>query len=178
MTAGRGITHSERFEALRARGGAMHGIQAWVALPAEQEEIDPSFSHHGPGDLPTYEGGGLWARLIAGKAFGAEAKVAVHSPMFYVHWRLDAGAKAQIPAEYPERAAFVAAGSVEIDGQTVTTGWPYCNPANRPWSPGSSRPRSCCWAANPSAIASWSGTSSPRLGCGSKRQRQTGAPAA
>ena len=42
--------------------------------------------------------------------------------MFYVHWRLGAGAQAQIPAEYPERAAFVAAGSVEIDGRTITAG--------------------------------------------------------
>ena len=33
MTAGRGITHSERFEDLREHGGKMHGIQAWVALP-------------------------------------------------------------------------------------------------------------------------------------------------
>ena len=41
---------------------------------------------------------GLWARLIAGKAFGAEAKVKTHSPMFYVHWRLGAGARAQLPA--------------------------------------------------------------------------------
>src|ERR1700710_2418413 len=33
MTAGRGITHSERFETLRAQGGKLDGIQAWVALP-------------------------------------------------------------------------------------------------------------------------------------------------
>src|SRR5580765_546285 len=43
MTAGRGITHSERFERLRAEGGPMHGIQSWVALPEEHEETDPSF---------------------------------------------------------------------------------------------------------------------------------------
>ncbi len=100
----------------------MHGIQAWVALPDGQEEIDPDFAHHGAEDLPTYEGDGLWARLIAGKGFGAEAKVKTHSPMVYAHWRLTAGAKAGIPAEYPERAAFVAAGEVEIDGQPLKTG--------------------------------------------------------
>jgi hypothetical protein len=44
------------------------------------------------------------------------------SPMFYVHWRLGAGAKAQLPAEYPERAAFVAEGAVEIDGRTFEAG--------------------------------------------------------
>ncbi len=123
MTAGRGITHSERFEDLRADGGRMHGIQAWVALPDGQEEIDPSFAHHGVDDLPTYESpDGMWARLIAGKAFGAEAKVKTHSPMFYVHWRLAAGAKAQLPAEYPERAAYVSEGEVEVDGHTYSAG--------------------------------------------------------
>lgn len=122
MTAGKGITHSERFEALRRNGGSMHGIQAWVALPDGQEEIDPAFAHHGPEDLPTYQGDGLWARLIAGKGFGAEAKVKTHSPMVYAHWRLSAGAVAGLPAEYPERAAFVASGAVEIDGQTLHAG--------------------------------------------------------
>ncbi|WP_304171845.1 pirin family protein [Phenylobacterium aquaticum] len=122
MTAGRGITHSERFEDLRAHGGSLHGIQAWVALPDALEETDPSFAHHDAADLPTYEGGGMWARLIAGKAFGAEAKVKTHSPMFYAHWALEAGAKAQLPAEYPERAAYVAAGEVEVDGHTYRTG--------------------------------------------------------
>jgi len=121
MTAGRGITHSERFDTLRRTGGGVHGIQAWVALPAEMEETDPAFAHHGADDLPTYEGGGLWVRLVAGEAFGAKA-VKTHSPMFYVHWRLDAGAKAQLPAEYPERAAFVTEGSVEIDGRSFAAG--------------------------------------------------------
>src|SRR5579864_2771787 len=75
MTAGRGITHSERFERLRREGGRVHGIQAWVALPREDEEIEPTFSHHGPEDLPSHEWEGLSARLIAGEAFGAKAAV-------------------------------------------------------------------------------------------------------
>ena len=102
MTAGRGITHSERFDTLRGTGGSMHGIQAWVGLPTEEEETAPGFAHHGAEDLPTYESpDGLWARLIAGKAFGVEAKVKTHSPMFYVHWRLEAGAKRPNPRRVP-----------------------------------------------------------------------------
>jgi redox-sensitive bicupin YhaK (pirin superfamily) len=118
MTAGRGITHSERFDgAIRNHGGRVHGIQAWVGLPDGAEEIAPAFEHHaGDTDLPYYEGGGMKARLIAGKAFGAKAAVHGHSPMFYVHWELDAGATAALPAQYAERAAFVAAGEVEVDG--------------------------------------------------------------
>ena len=123
MTAGRGITHSERFDTVRRTGGPMHGNQAWIGLPTELEEIAPAFAHHGPEDLPTYESpDGLWARLIAGKAFGVEAKVKTHSPMFYVHWKLKAGARAQLGAEYPERAAFIAAGSVEVDGRPYAQG--------------------------------------------------------
>jgi redox-sensitive bicupin YhaK (pirin superfamily) len=122
MTAGSGITHSERFERARREGGPLHGIQAWVALPSGQEEIAPAFYHHEAADLPTYETAGLWARLIAGEAFGERAKVRTHSPMFYVHWRLGAGAQAQLPAEYPERAAYVAAGTVEVNHQRYGVG--------------------------------------------------------
>lgn len=100
----------------------MHGIQAWVALPTEDEETEPSFAHHGEADLPTYGEGGLRARLIAGEAFGLRAGVKTHSPMFYVHWQLAAGATAALPADYSERAAYVAAGAVEIAGQRIDTG--------------------------------------------------------
>jgi redox-sensitive bicupin YhaK (pirin superfamily) len=117
MTAGRGITHSERFDTLRRTGGLMHGIQTWVGLPEADEETDPAFTHHGPQDLPTYESEGLWARLIAGEAFGAKARVKTHSPMFYVHWRMAAGARAQLAAEYSERAAYVVSGEVEVEGR-------------------------------------------------------------
>ena len=122
MTAGRGITHSERFERARAEGGPMHGIQAWVALPVEHEEIAPSFAHFGADALPTYEGNGLVARLVAGEAFGAKGKVPTYSPLFYVHWRLAKDARAQLPAEYSERAAFVANGTVEVEGRRFDAG--------------------------------------------------------
>jgi hypothetical protein len=122
MIAGSGITHSERFEKARAEGGPMHGIQSWVALPDGDEEVAPSFVHHGEADLPAYEGGGMWARLVAGEAYGAKAKVKTHSPMFYIHWELQPGAKAQLPSEYAERAAYVVSGEIEADGQTFEAG--------------------------------------------------------
>jgi redox-sensitive bicupin YhaK (pirin superfamily) len=123
MTAGSGIVHSERSEpALRASGTRMHGMQAWVALPNGEEDIAPSFEHYEGGDMPTYQSGGLWARLIAGEAFGAKAAVQTRSPLFYVHWRLEPGVKATLEAVYSERAAFIAKGSVEIDGRSFGAG--------------------------------------------------------
>jgi redox-sensitive bicupin YhaK (pirin superfamily) len=116
MTAGRGITHSERFEKARAEGGRMHGIQSWVALPADQEECAPSFHHHAADDLPVVEEGGLWARVLAGTAFGQTAAIGIASPLFYAHCALKIGATVQLPAEYSERAAYVVSGNVEHEG--------------------------------------------------------------
>ncbi|MBJ6978977.1 pirin family protein [Luteimonas sp. MC1895] len=122
MTAGRGITHSERFEALRAHGGPLDGIQAWVALPDGREEIDPGFWHYGSEALPVFDGDGIVGRLIAGRLAGVESPVKVDSPQFYVHWQLRAGSRASLPAEYSERAVYVADGSVEVDGQRIEAG--------------------------------------------------------
>ena len=122
MTAGRGITHSERFERARREGGRMNGIQAWVALPKEYEETDPAFAHHAGADLPLLQEKGARMRLIAGEAFGARAKVKVHSPLFYLHCELEAGAVVTLPTQYPDRAAYVASGVVEMDGQRYAEG--------------------------------------------------------
>jgi len=122
MTAGRGITHSERFERARREGDRIHGIQAWVALPQQHEETHPTFAHYGSSDLPTYEKDGLRARLLAGEAFGARAAVHTFSPMFYVHWELQAGAQAQLAAQYSERAAYIVSGSVTVDGAVFESG--------------------------------------------------------
>ncbi|HEY4344410.1 MAG TPA: pirin family protein [Parvibaculum sp.] len=122
MTAGRGITHSERLEHAREVGDTIHGIQSWVALPDGQEEGDPGFTHYGTGDLPAYEDKNFWMRLIAGRAFGLESGVKTHSPMFYAHCELQAGATLELPRDYPERAAYVVTGSVETEGQTLEAG--------------------------------------------------------
>jgi redox-sensitive bicupin YhaK (pirin superfamily) len=122
MTSGSGITHSERFEELRAHGGPMDGIQAWVALPTEREEVDPGFWHYPSSALPVFDGDGIVGRMIAGRLAGIESPVKVDSPQFYVHWQLRAGARATLPAEYSERAVYVARGEVEVAGQRVEPG--------------------------------------------------------
>lgn len=122
MVAGRGITHSERFERARREGGRMDGLQAWVALPTEHEQTEPAFSHHAAQDLPALEENGIARRLVAGEAYGARAPVRTHSPLFYVHCTLAAGAREQLPAGFSERAAYVIAGEVEAGGQRFGEG--------------------------------------------------------
>lgn len=122
MIAGKGITHSERFEYARANGAHMHGIQAWVALPEADEETDPAFFHHDGGDLPTWEENGIRGRLIAGATEGMKSGVKTHSPQFYMHWDMAPGSRRVLPAEYTERAVYVAIGSVEVGGQKLHAG--------------------------------------------------------
>ncbi len=123
MTAGRGIVHSERMPStVKANGGAEHGLQTWVALPVELEETDPGFFHHPAGELPMFEDDGVWARLIAGGAYGLTSPVKTHSPMFYLHAELQPGGRLALPAEHEERAAFVVSGSIRHEGDTHDAG--------------------------------------------------------
>lgn len=123
MTAGRGIAHSERFEDPQAlAGGGLEMIQTWVALPEKEEEAAPSFNNYRPEELPVFTDKGIWMRLIAGNAYGLRNEVKINSPLFYLHVVLDAGAKLSLPTGHPERAAYIARGSVETDGIIYKTG--------------------------------------------------------
>jgi redox-sensitive bicupin YhaK (pirin superfamily) len=122
MVAGRGITHSERFEKARTQGDRLHGIQTWVALPKEVEETEPSFAHYGRDELPSVNDNDVWLRLLAGEAFGLKSSAKVHSPTFYAHVAMKAGATHQLPGNYSERAAYIALGSVEADGRGFNRG--------------------------------------------------------
>jgi hypothetical protein len=123
MTAGRGIVHSERTGAeLRKAGSSVHGIQSWVALPAEMEESEPAFEHVAGNFLPEVSRHRARLRIIAGTAFGAASPVKTLSPLFYVEARLDAGAEIDLPDDYAERAAYVVDGAVALSGQRVDKG--------------------------------------------------------
>jgi len=122
MTAGKGIAHSERFDGMRDRGGRVDGIQAWVALPESHEEDNPAFNHYSASELPLFSDTGVSGRLIAGRAFGLESPATIHSPLFYADIALQEGASITLPADYPERAVYVAAGSVEVESVAYPAG--------------------------------------------------------
>jgi redox-sensitive bicupin YhaK (pirin superfamily) len=116
MTAGQGIVHSERTPAaLRAGPHRLHGIQLWVALPQEREEMAPEFQHHSAATLPRIEQPGVSIRLLAGAAFGASAPVRVYSPLAYADVELEAGAQLVLPPEYSERAVYLLQGALQLE---------------------------------------------------------------
>jgi redox-sensitive bicupin YhaK (pirin superfamily) len=123
MTAGSGISHSERFEDPAAlSGGTLEMIQTWVALPEKDEEAAPSFDNYKPEQLPIYTDTGVWMRMIAGNAFGLKNDVKTSSPLFYVHVVLEAGTRFGLPKEHSERGIYIAKGTIEITGRTYTAG--------------------------------------------------------
>jgi redox-sensitive bicupin YhaK (pirin superfamily) len=116
MTAGRGIVHSERTpDDLRGQVRRSHGLQLWVALPAEDEGLPPSFVHTPADALPVLEVGGARLRVLVGEAFGVASPVAVRSPMLYLDAVLSAGDAIPLPLA-EERAVYVVDGAVALDG--------------------------------------------------------------
>lgn len=123
MTAGSGIVHSERTPPEeRAKVSRLHGIQAWVALPRDREEVLPSFRHHPRASLPKLSLQGAELCVIAGEAYGARSPVETLSPLFYVEARLEPGAHLQIPVDYQERAAYVVTGAVGCGAERFDSG--------------------------------------------------------
>ena len=110
MTAGHGVTHSERTDAGRTEPLAMHGVQAWVALPPEDERVDPSFEHHPEDTLPVVEVGAVRLRVLAGEAFGARSPVGVHGRLFYVEAAWEADGELALEPALGERALYPLAG--------------------------------------------------------------------
>ncbi len=120
MTAGKGITHSERSPAAeRTAGPALSGIQTWIALPSAKEEIDPAFEHVSEADLPLLDDGKARARIIMGSLWGATAPVTQHSPIIYADIHLQPGGSIAVDDEADERALYVAEGEASLDGLTL-----------------------------------------------------------
>lgn len=123
MTAGKGISHSERFEDPEMlAGGELEMIQTWVALPEKDEDADPSFNNYTVDELPVFTDKGIWMRLIAGDAYGLKSSVKTSSPMFYLHVVLDQGTRFSLPKEHVERGVYVAKGSIEVNGRIYKKG--------------------------------------------------------
>lgn len=122
MTAGSGIVHSERTPAyLRTSEKNLHGLQIWVALPLEHEEIAPSFQHVEAKDIPQWEQEGVSFRLIAGEAFGRRSPVATYSPQFMLEIKntgQDSSEKNITIGHhlFGEAGMYILEGSVQSDG--------------------------------------------------------------
>lgn len=119
MTAGRGIVHSERApDDLRGHTRRSHGLQLWVALPADAEEGEPAFAHTPAAAIPALEAGGARLRVLLGEAFGAVSPVRTASPTLFVDAQLSDGDAFPAPLA-DERALYGIDGPFLLDGEPV-----------------------------------------------------------
>jgi redox-sensitive bicupin YhaK (pirin superfamily) len=117
MTAGRGIVHSERTpQELRGAPMSVSGLQTWLALPDDKEEVDPIFANTAAMRLPDIDAEGVSGRVVIGAFSGLRSPVATASDTLYADLSLAPGASVKIPADAEERALYTLEGEVSITG--------------------------------------------------------------
>jgi redox-sensitive bicupin YhaK (pirin superfamily) len=124
MTAGRGVVHSERTPPdLKGQVRRSHGLQLWAALPAEHEEVAPSFVHTPADALHEEHADGVRVRLLVGRWRGMRSPVRTWSPSLFMDLQLSPGARWTWPTsdtpEASERALYASAGRITLDGAPV-----------------------------------------------------------
>ncbi len=120
MTAGKGIVHSERIpEYLKSTDLTLHGLQIWVALPKELEEMEPSFSHVDEDKLPSWQVDGVQFRLVAGEVFGKKSPVPVYSPLYFIEIKSSKRQKINLGNDlFGESGLYILEGNVFSEGNT------------------------------------------------------------
>jgi hypothetical protein len=123
MVAGKGITHSERTSAAARKGPhSLFGIQTWIALPEEYEDMNPMFEHHGKESLPEIEAEGVKLRLILGEAYGQASPATMLSQTFYADVVLEPAARLPLPDNHEDRGIYITEGSITVSGQDFEHG--------------------------------------------------------
>lgn len=123
MVAGRGVTHSERTSAeTRATRHKLFGIQTWIALPENKEDMAADFEHHKKDALPEITDKGLEAKLILGEAYGKTSPVTMQSETFYLDVVLLPGTHFPLPDNHEDRGLYITQGSVQIAGEVFEAG--------------------------------------------------------
>lgn len=120
MTAGTGIVHSERSPAdVRPDGPSLAGIQTWLALPDEREDVAPEFQHVAAPDMPRIEGAGARATVVMGNLWGRTSPVKAWADTIYADIALEPGGSVPLDHSTDERAVYLALGEATLDGLTL-----------------------------------------------------------
>jgi redox-sensitive bicupin YhaK (pirin superfamily) len=111
MTGGRGICHSEVSTAATT---VLHGVQLWVALPADDRDAPRNFQHYVPRPVPL---GGGEARVFLGSLAGDTSPVSTFSPLLGAELTLDPGATVALAVDPTfEHGLLVDSGHVTLAG--------------------------------------------------------------
>jgi redox-sensitive bicupin YhaK (pirin superfamily) len=122
MTAGAGISHSERTpESLRHTARLMHGLQFWVALPDDKEDCEPDFTHYDSKSIPFRESDDHKMSLVAGEGFGLRSPVKTTSPLVFATFQAKRNHQLQLHAPNFELALYMVNGEAESQGTKLSS---------------------------------------------------------
>ncbi len=122
MTAGCGIAHSERTPPVdRAEPSAFFGIQSWLALPLEKEEMMPTFTHYDKSSIPILKEDGVRLQVVTGEWCGVKSPVVTQTDALFVECHLAPSTTLIIPTTLEERAVHILNGTVTIDHKQYHT---------------------------------------------------------
>jgi redox-sensitive bicupin YhaK (pirin superfamily) len=122
MTAGGGVTHTERshpddLATLRP----LHGLQTWVALPHDGED-GPAFFEHTAADVIGELDAPRGVRLVAGTGWSMESPVKVSSPLVLAELRFTVETPITIDPLHPERAVLAVDGDIRLANVVLRPG--------------------------------------------------------
>jgi len=103
MTAGSGVIHSEMPEKeFSQKDGTLHGFQLWVNLPKKDKMMKPRYQDIPASKIPIAQNDSVKVKVIAGESMGKQAVIETRTPITYLHFTLQSGAKIvqTIPQNY------------------------------------------------------------------------------
>lgn len=116
MTAGSGITHEEKPQGdsigtLRD----LYFIEAWLALPDDLENSEPSFEHHKHRSLPEvcFESGSAW--VLVGEGWGETAPTTSYTRTVLADISIEPGGLLPLELDYEEIAIFLMQGDASLN---------------------------------------------------------------
>lgn len=115
MTAGNGVVHSERTPEDWRKDLTFHGLQAWVALPKDLEDIEPDFSHYPSDTIPNIKLENTIIRVVAGSFLGLTSPVKVHSELVYVDIEMKDNSNFSFNTNQNELGLYIVSGKVKFE---------------------------------------------------------------
>lgn len=117
MTAGSGISHSERST---PDTSILHGVQLWIALPDHARNVPRRFAHYVP---PLRTGPGWAARVFLGSLLDDTSPVETHSPLLGAELNLLPGTVLRLTVNTDfEHGVLVDHGELSLSARTSASG--------------------------------------------------------
>jgi redox-sensitive bicupin YhaK (pirin superfamily) len=117
MTAGSGISHMETSpqEDDLSTNRKLHGLQFWVALPDDIEDMKPEFTHYNKKVIPKINSDRCEITVIVGKWQEAVSPVKTQSETLFLKYSLQKSGETQFETQKNELAVYVISGELQIN---------------------------------------------------------------